>query len=159
LPDATAAGGAALWNPNAASPKVAPALAAPPSYVETEFPAVKGAAYHVWVRLRAENESTSNDSIHMQFSDAVTGADSTTRTLAFGSTSSAEFILQDGPSGGGPVKWGWADNGWGVPGTPIYFETTGTHRLRIQAREDGPIVDQIVLSPDTYFIDAPGPRN
>ena len=101
----------------------------------------------------------SNDSVHMQFSDAVTGPGSTTRTLGIGSSSSAEFIIQDGPSGGGPESWAWADNGWGVPGEPIYFETTGLHKLRIQAREDGAIVDQIVLSPDTYFTVAPGPRD
>ena len=49
-----------------------------------------------------------------------------------------------------------ADNGWGVAGEPIYFATTGIHRLRLQAREDGIIVDQIVLSPTTYFVAAPG---
>jgi phosphatidylserine/phosphatidylglycerophosphate/cardiolipin synthase-like enzyme len=158
LPDATAAGGAALWNPNAGRAKVAPALAAPPSYVETEFSAMSGVAYHMWVRLRAQDDSTSNDSVHVQFSDAVTGAGSTTRTMGIGSSSSAEFIIQDGPSAGGSNQWGWADNGWGVPGQPIYFQTTGTHTLRIQAREDGAIVDQIVLSPDTYITNAPGPR-
>jgi PLD-like domain/Putative binding domain, N-terminal len=159
LPAATAAGGAALWNPNAGRAKVAPALAAPPSYVETEFSAMSGVAYHMWVRLRAQDDSTSNDSVHVQFSDAVTGAGSTTRTMGIGSSSSAEFIIQDGPSAGGSNQWGWADNGWGVPGQPIYFQTTGTHTLRIQAREDGAIVDQIVLSPDTYFTVAPGPRD
>jgi hypothetical protein len=30
--------------------------------------------------------------------------------------------------------------------------------LRIQQREDGPIVDQIVLSPNTYLTTPPGPR-
>ena len=158
LADATAAGGAALGNPNAAKAKVAPALSAPPSYVETEFSAMKGVAYHIWGRLRAQDNSTSNDSVHVQFSDAVTGPDSTTPTLGIGTSSSAELIIQEGPSGAAPNQWGWADNGWGAVGEPIYFATTGAHRLRLQPREDGVIADQIVLSPTTYFIDAPGPR-
>jgi len=148
-----------MWNPNLGKAKVAPALASPASYVEAQFSAMSGVAYHVWVRMRAQDNSTSNDSLHIQFSDAVTGLDSTTRTMGFGTTSSAEFIIQEGPNANGPDKWGWADNGWGAPGAPIYFQTTGTHTLRIQAREDGPFVDQIVISPTTYFTAAPGPRN
>jgi hypothetical protein len=45
-----------------------------------------------------------------------------------------------------------------VLGVNVYFPTTGSHTLRIQQREDGPIVDQIVLSPNTYLTSAPGPR-
>jgi hypothetical protein len=78
--------------------------------------------------------------------------------MAIGSTSSAEFLLQDGPTGGPDVNWGWTDNGWGVPGKPIYFQDTGTHRLRVQQREDGAIIDQIVLSPTTYLLVPPGIR-
>ena len=69
------------------------------SYVETEFSAMSGVAYHIWGRLRAQDNSTSNDSVHVQFSDAVTGPDSTTPTLGIGTTSSAELIIQEGPSG------------------------------------------------------------
>ena len=156
LADPTAAGGSAIDNPNLAQAKVAPALAAPASYVELPFDAMGGVAYHMWIRMRAEGDSTSNDSVHVQFSDAVTGSASTTPTMQFGTTSSAEFLLQDGSAGAVPSGWGWADNGWGVLGDPIYFAGSGTHTLRIQQREDGAIVDQIVLSPDTYFTTPPG---
>jgi hypothetical protein len=71
---------------------------------------------------------------------------------------SAEFVLQAGPTGAANHSWGWTDNGWGAPGEPVYFETSGTHTLRMQQREDGAIVDQIVLSPSTYFTNAPGPH-
>jgi len=67
--------------------------------------------------------------------------------------------LQDGSSGPADHGWGWSDNGWGAPGVKIYFATTGTHTIRIQQREDGAIVDQIVLSPGTYLTTAPGPRH
>ena len=70
---------------------------------------MSGVAYRVWIRMRAQDNSSSNDSVHMQFSDAVMGAGSTTRTMAIGSTSSAEFVLQDGPDGAPDSGWGWAD--------------------------------------------------
>src|SRR6185295_12315141 len=90
------------------------------------------------------------------FSDSVTQSGAATQRI--GTSSSAEFLLENGPSGGAESGWGWADNGWGQPGALIYFAATGTHTLRIQQREDGPFVDQIVLSPDTYITNAPGPR-
>jgi hypothetical protein len=40
----------------------------------------------------------------------------------------------------------------------VYFAATGQHTLRIQQREDGPTIDQIVLSPNTYLTTPPGPR-
>ena len=40
----------------------------------------------------------------------------------------------------------------------VFFPGSGTHTLRIQQREDGATVDQIVLSPQKYFSHAPGPR-
>jgi hypothetical protein len=147
-----------MSNPNRAAAKIAPALASPANYFELAFPAMSGVAYHVWIRMRAQDNSSSNDSVHMQFSDAVTGAGSTTPTMAIGTTSSAEFILQDGPTGGPNSGWGWTGPGWGAPGAPIFFASTGIHTLRVQQREDGPIVDQIVLSPDLYTSAAPGPH-
>ena len=41
-------------------------------------------------------------------------------------------------------------------GPPIYFATTGTQRIRIQIREDGFSIDQILLSPTRYLNTAPG---
>jgi hypothetical protein len=108
------------------------------------------------VRLRAQNDSLSNDSIHVQFNDAVDSGG--TPMMQTGTTGSAEVVLQDGPNGAADHNWGWSDNGWGVPGVNIYFAVTGTHTIRIQQREDGAIVDQIVLSPGTYLTTAPGGR-
>src|SRR6185312_443024 len=36
------------------------------------------------------------------------------------------------------------------------FSTGGSHTIRVQTREDGVQVDQIVLSPSTYMVSAPG---
>ena len=41
-------------------------------------------------------------------------------------------------------------------GPVVYFATTGTQRIRIQQREDGISIDQIVLSPSTYINSSPG---
>jgi len=156
LTDASAAGGSGLWNPDGAQPKISPALATPGSYVEMTFNATAGIPYHLWLRLRAQNNSFSNDSVHVQFNDSVDASGNA--TLQIGSTSSAEVVLQNGPTGSPDQSWGWADNGWGVLGNDVRFATTGVHTLRLQQREDGPIVDQIVLSPNAYLTTPPGPR-
>jgi hypothetical protein len=41
-------------------------------------------------------------------------------------------------------------------GPLVYFATTGTQRIRLQTREDGLSIDQIVLSPDRYLNASPG---
>jgi phosphatidylserine/phosphatidylglycerophosphate/cardiolipin synthase-like enzyme len=156
LSDSTAAGDEAIWNPDAGQAKISPALAAPSNYFEMTFSAEAGIPYHLWVRLRAQSNSLSNDSVHVQFNDAVDSGG--TPMMRMGTTGSAEVVLQDGPDGAADHNWGWSDNGWGVPGVNIYFATTGTHTIRIQQREDGAIVDQIVLSPGTYLTTAPGGR-
>src|SRR6185436_3067503 len=58
-------------------------------------------------------------------------------------------------SGCGLLGWGWNDNGYGVLGPLIYF-TAGPQTIRIQQREDGISLDQIVLSPASYLTAAPG---
>src|SRR5581483_5022357 len=93
LTDPTAAGGSALWNPDAARPKVAPALATPASYVEMTFNASAGIPYHLWVRFRAQNNSFSNDSVHVQFTDSVDASGAA--VMQIGTASSAEIVLQD----------------------------------------------------------------
>jgi hypothetical protein len=155
--DASAAGGRALRNPNASAAKIAPALANPASYFETTFEARANTAYHVWLRMRADGDSVWNDSVHLQFSDSVDASGAPVARI--GTTGSSEFVLQGGSSGAPPHGWGWTDNGWGSAGPHLYFPTTGRRTLRVQQREDGAIVDQIVISPDAYLTRSPGWRN
>jgi hypothetical protein len=80
--------------------------------------------------------------------------------MRIGTTSSAETVLQNGPGGQSPRGWGWTDNGWGSLATPIHFAADGTHVIRVQQREDGAIIDQVVISPDAYLNTSPGqPRD
>src|SRR5262249_45825016 len=121
LADATAAGGAAVWNRNLGDAKIAPALVSPANYFEMAVNARAGKPYHIWFRMRAENDATSNDSVHLQFSDSVDGGGSPLAQI--GTTSSAEMILQAGSSGAAPSSWGWADNSWDTPGFNVFFAT------------------------------------
>jgi hypothetical protein len=153
--DATAAGGVRMFNPDIGAPKLTDALANPSTYFEMTFTATAATAYRLWIRGKAQSDNPFNDSIFVQFSDSTdnTGA----ATFRIGTTSSTVINLED-CSGCGLSGWGWQDNGWGVgvQGPLVYFATTGTHTLRIQVREDGLSIDQIVLSPQTYLTTAPG---
>jgi hypothetical protein len=54
--------------------------------------------------------------------------------------------------------WGWHNTAyWLSQTTTVTFPAGGTQTLRVQIREDGVQVDQIVLSPTTYLSTAPGP--
>jgi HKD family nuclease len=156
IADASAAGGTALHNPNRSRAKIAPALASPANYFEMTFNAKRGVAYRLWIRMRAQYNSYANDSVHVQFSGAVDAMG--TPLMRMATSGSAESVLQAGSTGLAPLGWGWSDNGWGSLGPPIYFNADGPQVLRVQQREDGVIVDQIVLSPATYILSPPGPR-
>ena len=153
--DSTAAGGALIHNPNAGASKVVTALTNPANYIELTFDAEAGVPYHLWIRGRAESNDWANDSVHVQFSDSVTSTGAA--TFRIGTTSSTAWNLED-CSGCGLSSWGWQDNGWGVNvmGPDIYFASSGTHTIRIQVREDGVMLDQIVLSPQRFLTSAPG---
>jgi hypothetical protein len=151
--DQTAAGGVRLWNPNKGAAKILTASASPASYFDVFFSAEAGRAYHVWLRMKAENDSYTNDSAFVQFSGTVTATGSPAYRI--GTTSAAEVSLQH--SSGALIQgWGWNDNGWGGLGAHVYFGQTGTQRIRVQVREDGLSVDQIVISPVRYLTSSPG---
>jgi hypothetical protein len=153
--DATAAGGSRIFNPDAGADKLVTPLANPANYFEMTFPAQSATAYHLWMRGKALNDFWGNDSVFIQFSDSVDSGG--TSVYRIGTTDATTYNLED-CSGCGLSGWGWQDNGWGIGvlGANIYFQTTGTHTLRIQVREDGLSLDQIVLSPATYLNTPPG---
>jgi hypothetical protein len=43
-----------------------------------------------------------------------------------------------------------------IAGPLIYFAMSGTHAIRMQVREDGLAVDQILLSPVAFKTQSPG---
>ena len=131
-------------------------LAAPLDYFELTFSAEAGRPYRLWIRGKAHRDRPRNDSVFVQFNNSL---DEEGRTVfRIGSTSAAVVTLED-CSGCGLNGWGWQDTdpGSAVLGPVIYFSRTGTQRIRLQTREDGLSIDQIVLSPSLYLLAAPGP--
>ena len=153
--DSTAAGGSRIRNPNAGAAKVSAASADPANYFELTFNAEAGRGYRLWIRGKADSNSWGNDSVFVQFNNSVTS--SGTAIWRIGTPSATDVNIED-CSGCGLSGWGWQDNGWGVNvmGPLVYFESTGPQTIRIQTREDGLAIDQIVLSHTTFVNSSPG---
>jgi acid phosphatase len=157
--DAGAAGGSCEHHPDLVAAKVATPLSAPANYFEMTFNADAGKAYRLWIRGKAERNYFGNDSVHFQFSQSVTSTG--TPLYRIGTTSATTIVLEE-CSGCALSGWGWSDSGYGagVLGALIYFENSGPQKLRVQGREDGIYIDQIVLSAERYLTTAPGaPRS
>jgi hypothetical protein len=152
--DATAANGTLLATPDAGFSTTTSPLAAPNDYFDVTFEAPANVPYRAWLRLRATGDSKWNDSVWLQFSDARAGG-SPAYAL---STTDALLVNLENCSGCGLSGWGWQDHAWWLSQSPVVsFAAGGTHTLRIQVREDGVQLDQIVLSPTTYRTSPPGP--
>ena len=153
--DSSAAGSARLVNTDFGAGKISTAKATPSDYVELSFYASAGKPYRLWMRGKSTNNSAYNDSVFVQFSGSVNSSGSAVYRI--GTTSATEYNLEE-CSGCTILNWGWQDNGWGIGvlGPSLFFQSTGTQTIRIQVREDGLSLDQIVLSPSTYLFSAPG---
>jgi alpha-N-arabinofuranosidase len=152
LADSSAAGGATLRYADAGGAKIGP-LASPAHYFEMTFAAQAGVGYRLWMRGKADSNSTNNDSVWVQFSDSVDSSGAATYRI---STTSATMLNLEDCTGCRLSGWGWNDNAFGGMGPLIYFATSGTHTIRVQLREDGLAIDQVVLSPQTYLSSSPG---
>jgi HKD family nuclease/regulation of enolase protein 1 (concanavalin A-like superfamily) len=154
--DATAAGGSRLGTANAGV-RVSSPLATPTDYFEMSFLADAGVGYRLWIRGKAVSNSWSNDSVSVQFSDSVTSTGAATWRI--GSTSATTVTIEDCASCG-LAAWGWNDNltntTAGALGPLVYFASSGEHTIRVQLREDGLSVDQILLSRGPFLSTSPG---
>jgi hypothetical protein len=117
---------------------MAAALAQPSDYFDMTFTAEANVRYHLWIRARAQGNYWGNDSVFVQFSN-VAGA-------SIGTTQAAAVSLED-CSGCGVAGWGWQDNAYGSLAGEFVFSQGGPQTVRVQRREDGISIDQIVLSP------------
>jgi hypothetical protein len=151
--DATAAGGQRLANPDAGAAKITTPAASPASYFELTFQAEAGVPYHLWIRGKAEKNFWGNDSIYVQFSGSV--APNGTAVSRIGTTTAQTLSIENGINAG-LSGWGWNDDAYEGLAAPIYFATTGPQTVRVQVREDGISIDQLVLSADAYAAAAPG---
>src|SRR5688572_10120109 len=154
--NSTAAGQTVLRIPDRGGNKVSNAFANPTDYFEVTFSGEAGKPYRLWLRGRADNDHWANDSVFAQFSGTVDSSGSAVYRI--GTTNAVSVNLEE-CSNCGIQGWGWQDNGWGgvgLLGPAIYFQNTGTQTLRIQNREDGFAIDQIVLSSYAYLHSSPG---
>ena len=117
------------------------------------FTAKRSTAYYLWIRMRAQSNSNANDSIHVQFSDSVdarvsrrsgSGRRARPRCCCRMDRAAARRGDGDGPTTAG-ISW-----------SPSTLRADGAHVVRIQQREDGAEIDQVVLSPVTFASSAPG---
>lgn len=151
--DGSAADAVRLWSPDRGRAKVASASASPGDYFELTFTAEAGRPYHLWIRGKADYNSWANDSVYLQFSHSLDAYGSAVYRIG---TASGMMVSVERCSGCGLSEWGWEDNGWGGLGSDIYFAASGPQTLRVQRREDGISIDQIVLSSSAYRSSAPG---
>jgi len=160
--DATAAAQTAFWHPNANGAKLAEPLADPANFFDVWFPADPTQEYKLWIRLKAQNDNPFNDSVFVQFDGAVDASGAPVYQI--GTTSALSVNLEE-CSGCGLSGWGWRDEAWGTRGAvgtvtlrfpPDAHFNRMSHRMRIQTREDGVMIDQIVLSSVKYRTTRPG---
>ena len=129
-------------------------LAAPVDYIDVTFTAQAATPYALWLRMKALNDNKFNDSVWVQYSDAIANG---AQAYPLSSTSGLLVNLATDTSAVSLHNWGWQNGAyWLSQATTVTFATSGTHTLRIQVREDGVQLDQIVLSPTTYLNTAPG---
>jgi hypothetical protein len=129
-------------------------LAAPPDYFEAQFVPEANRAYRVWLRLRGGDDSKWNDSVWVQFSGSVNSSGSPLWRIDSGSA----LLVNLEPCGGCGVNgWGWQRGAWWLSDDGIVrFSSGSPQTIRVQIREDGVEIDQVVLSPVTYFDTPPG---
>ncbi|MEP6592792.1 MAG: hypothetical protein ABJC51_03825, partial [Acidobacteriota bacterium] len=102
--DAAAAGGWMAREPDQGAAKVTTPAVDPHNYFELEFLAVADVPYHLWMRMKADNDGYQNDSVWVQFSDSVDGGGNPAWRI--GSTAATGIVLED-CSGCGEQGWGW----------------------------------------------------
>jgi PKD repeat protein len=155
-PDETAAGGSRLASLDLGMGAAAAPLVSPQHYFDVTFTAKGNTPYRIWLRMAALNNSKWNDSVWVQLSDALNGQGQAVYRL--GTTSGLLVNLATEATGTKISGWGWQNTAyWLNQTTVVTFEADGAHTLRVQTREDGVRIDQVVISPLSYLETAPGP--
>ena len=152
--DSTAAGGVKLSTPDNGVAALTAPLANPTDYFEAAFNAQSGTRYRVWLRIHAIDDSKWNDSAFVQFSDSVDAGSNPVYRIG---TSNGLMVNLWTCATCQSIGWGWQRNAyWLADSGDVWFPASGRHTLRVQAREDGVEIDQIVISPGAYATNPPG---
>ena len=150
----TGAGGRLMRSSNQGFSSTNAPLASPSNYFEMSFDAPAATTYRVWLRVRAAGNSKWNDAVWVQFSDST---NTSGRAMYRVGTSSGLLVNLERCNGCGMDDWGWQNTAyWLSQATHVRFASSGRHTIRVQTREDGLDIDQIVLSPVKYLSTSPG---
>ncbi|MFH1508607.1 MAG: prepilin-type N-terminal cleavage/methylation domain-containing protein [bacterium] len=124
----------------------------PDHYMDVSFNAHANTIYHFWGRARivANGDAGTSDSFYAQFSDSLK-LDNSTPVNRTGTSQGLVF------SDFSKFDWKWDDIWTGVitEGEKMYFANEGPHTVRIQRREDGLAIDQIIISSGTFLNSSP----
>jgi hypothetical protein len=147
--DTTSPGGVKLTTTNVGWATLQSPVAAPVNYVDVSFVAAANTPYTLWLRVKAVDNDKYNDSLWVQFSDAQVSGSS---RYAMNTTSGLLVNLASDTTASSIRGWGWVNGAYWLnqPAT-VTFANSGAHTLRLQVREDGVEIDQIVLSPSRYL--------
>ena len=152
--DANSPTGIALVTPDSGWASTSAPLATPAHYVDMTFTADANKSYAIWLRMKALNNSKYNDSVWVQFSDALAGG---AATYQLNSTSALGVNLATDSTATSLNNWGWQNGAyWLSQPKTVSFASSGPHTIRFQIREDGVQLDQIILSSAQYLTVAPG---
>lgn len=113
-------------------------LAEPVDYADFEFWADGAKTYTIWLRGRSAGDGDS-DSVWLQFGDFIGTdnlPDSHRRPWGLGNWRDAV----------GPGVWTWSSSMPGASPVTVTFEESGRHRMRLQVKNGGHVIDQILLS-------------
>lgn len=134
------------YNQNGTSSATVAPAATPADYFELEFHPRTGKDYRVWVRGWADDNHYANDSVSIQFTNSVNASGQP--IYRTGTTGAMIYSVED-CSGAGLSGWGWQEpdtySSCGSAGPTIRFAGT-TARIRVQIRQDGLTIDQIVIA-------------
>ena len=154
ISDTTAAGGQKLTTPDNGVGALASPLAAPANYFEATFQAQPGVRYRTWLRIHPRDDSKWNDSVFVQFSDSV---DVNGRPIYRTGTADGYMVNLWTCADCQTRGWGWQRNAYWLPDSgDVWFANAGSHTVRVQIREDGVEIDQVVISATTYVNASPG---
>lgn len=151
--DSTAAGGFKLASPDnglSSTEQPPPRLTAATATFRFNAPA---GSYRVWLRMKGKNNSKFNESVWVQFSSASRNGSAAYRW----GTNEGLLVNLENCSACGIQEWGWQDDAWWLNQSPVVTLPEGRQDLYVSVREDGVEFDQIVLSPERYLTNAPGP--
>jgi hypothetical protein len=146
--DSTSPKGTRLTTPAGSAANTNAPLASPADYVDIPFTTATNTPYTLWIRVKAANNSKFSDSFWVQFSDAQAGGGG---VYPIGTTSGLLVNLATDSTAASLSGWGWVNGAYWITQPATFTFSTTQHTLRLQPREYGVQIDQIVLSPSTYL--------